>query len=212
MTPTGGGDGFSCAPNALGLGSVDFMTSRNDRKPPSLSVIVAVRDAEDTIAGDVRALAAHLRQRGSSFEIVASSDGSFDTSMTLLRFLRSEIPELTLLGAARPGRAFRKAIVHATGERVLLWESDRGAPVPLALLGSTLGRLDRKAAVVVRGRFIVAHRLRALPVLLAVTGRGDDYEIRFEREANALDLDLELVGQRARRRGLLGPVLRILSA
>jgi hypothetical protein len=188
------------------------MVAKNLGEAPSLSVIVAVRDAEDSIAGDVRALAMHLRQLGWSFEILASSDGSFDTSVTLLRLLRGEVPELKILGAARPGQAFRRSIVQASGERVLLWESDRGAAVPHAMLGWALQRLDRSAAVVVRGCFVLAHRLRALPVLLAVTGRGDDYEIRFERRAARLNLDLELVGRRARRHRLLSPVLRILSA
>jgi len=188
------------------------MLATNRGKPPSLSVIVAVRDAEDSIAREVRALARHLRQLGLAFEILASSDGSYDTSLTLLRFLQGEIPELAILGGARPGRAFKRSVVHACGESVLLWESDRGAPVPHAILGWALGRLGRRAAVVVRGRFILAHRLRALPVLLGVTGRGDDYELRFERQASALNLDLDLVGQRARRRALLSPVLRILSA
>lgn len=177
---------------------------------PALSVIVAVRNAEDTIAHDVRALATHLRQRGLCFEILAARDGSYDTSLTLLRLLHEEIPELTLLGGARPGRAFRRAVVHARGKDVLLWESDR-APVPHAVLGWALSRLARRPAVVVRGRFILARRLPALPVLLAVNGRGEDYEVRFERQASGLGLDLELAGRRTRRYGLLSPVLRILS-
>jgi len=177
---------------------------------PSLSVIVAVRDVEDTIARDVRALAHHLRLRGLSFEILPTSDGSHDTSLTLLRLLHSEVPELSLLGGARPGRAFKRAVVHARGEHVLVWESDR-APVPHAVLGWALSRLSRRAAVVVRGRFILAHRLRTLPVLLGTTGRGHDYELQFERQASRLGLDLELVGQRQRRRSLFSPVLRILS-
>jgi hypothetical protein len=182
-----------------------------NRTAPLLSVIVAVRDVEDSVGRDVRVLAAHLRQRGLRFEILAYSDGSRDTSLALLRFLRAEIPELTILGGARTGRALRRAVVEARGEAVLLWEADRGAPVPHAVLGWALSRLVRRAAVVVRGRFLLAHRLRALPVLLHVTGRGDDYEIRFERQACRLGLDLEIVGQRRPRRGLLSPVLRILS-
>jgi hypothetical protein len=188
------------------------MLAQSHGKAPSLSVIVAVRDAEDSIAGDVRALAMHLRQLGISFEILASRDGSFDTSLTLLRLLHGELPELKILGSARPGQAFRRAVVHALGESVLLWESDRGTPVQHDVLGWALGRLDRSAAVVVRGCFVLAHRLRTLPVLLSVAGRGDDYEIRFERQAARLNLDFDVVGRRARRRGLLSPVLRILSA
>jgi hypothetical protein len=179
---------------------------------PRLSVIVVVRDVEDTVGRDVRALALHLRQRGLPFEILAASDGSYDTSLTLLRFLRRQIPELAILGSARSGRAFTRTVAHARGDVVLLWESDRGAPVPHAVLGWALSRLARRAAVVVRGRFLLADRRRALPLLLGVAGRGDDYEIRFERQAYRLGLELEVVGRRARRhRSLLSPVLRILS-
>ena len=178
-----------------------------------LSVIVAVRDVEDSIGRDVRSLAAHLRERGIVFEILAASDGSCDTSLTLLRFLGTEIPELSVLGLARSGRAFRRAVTQAQGDAVLLWEADRGATLPYAVLGWALSKLATKAAVIVRGRFVLAHRLRALPILLATSGRWDDYEARFERQAADLGLDLEIVGQRSRRRShrLWAPVLRILS-
>jgi hypothetical protein len=163
-------------------------------------VIVAVRDDEDTVSGDVRTLARHLRARGFDFEILAVADGSYDTSLTLLRFLCAELPELTVLGNARGGRAFRRATAHAQGEAVLLWEADRGRPIPRAVLGFALSRLARRAAVVVRGRFVLADRRRALSVLLDTTGRGDEYEAHFERAALRRGLDLEIVGQRARRR------------
>jgi hypothetical protein len=177
-----------------------------------LSVIVAVRDDEDSVGRDVRNLARHLRERGLAFEILAISDGTYDTSLTLLRFLGAEIPELSVLGIARSGRAFRRGIAHAQGDAVLLWEADRQTSLPHAILGWALSRLPRKDAVVVRGRFLLASRLRALPVLLAVTGRGDDYEALFERKAAALGLEVESVGRRpVRRRSLLAPVLRILS-
>jgi glycosyltransferase involved in cell wall biosynthesis len=178
-----------------------------------LSVIVAVRDVEDTIGRDVRTLAARLRERGLTFEILAASDGSCDTSLTLLRFLCAEIPELSVVGLARSGRAFRRAVAHAQGDAVLLWEADRGTAFPYAVLGWALSRLVRKAAVVVRGRFVLANRMRALPILLETSGRWQDYEARFERQAEQMGLDLEVVGQRSRRRRLhlWAPVLRILS-
>jgi glycosyltransferase involved in cell wall biosynthesis len=175
------------------------MTGRSRARIPRLSVIVAVRDDEDTVGGDVRALARHLRARGLPFEILAIADGSHDTSLTLLRFLGAELPELTVLGCARSGRAFRRATAHAQGEAVLLWEADRGRPVPHAVLGFALTRLARRAAVVVRGRCVLADRMRALPVLLETTGRGDEYEARFERAAVRRGLDLEIVGRRPRR-------------
>jgi hypothetical protein len=185
------------------------MAGRAREKIPRLSVIVAVRDDEDSVGGDVRALARHLRERGLDFEILAIADGSFDTSLTLLRFLCAEIPELSVLGLARGGRAFRRATAHARGEAVLLWEAERGK-LPHAILGWALSRLARRAAVVVRGRFVLARRLRALPVLLDAAGRGDEYEARFERKAQGLGLDLEIVGRRPRRFPW-SPVLRMLS-
>jgi glycosyltransferase involved in cell wall biosynthesis len=188
------------------------MPARPRGEFPRLSAIVAVRDAEDTVGRDVRDLARHLRERGLTFQILAIDDGSYDTSLTLLRFLAAEIPELSVLGAARPGRAFRRAMAHAQGEAVLLWEANRPA-LPHAILGWALSRLARRDAVIVRDRFILAKRLRALPILLNVNGRGDEYESRFERQASNMRLDLEIAGKRARRGpgGILAPVLRILS-
>jgi hypothetical protein len=180
---------------------------------PQLTVIPVVRDVEDTIGRDVRDLARYLRARGLSFEVLAIGDGSYDTSLTLLRFLCTEIPELTVLGLARPGRAIRRAIAHAQGDAVLLWEADRGTGLPHAILGWAYSRLARRAAVVVRGRFILARRSPVLPILLSISGHGQDYEARFERRAAALGLDIEVAGRRGRPRRLnpLAPVLRILS-
>lgn len=180
---------------------------------PQLSVIAIVRDVEDTVGREVRALARHLRALGLSFEILAISDGSYDTSLTLLRFLCAELPELTVLGLARPGRAIRRAVAHAQGEAILLWEADRGAALPHAVLGWAHSQLARRAAVIVRGRFILARRSPALPILLHISGRGSDYEARFERHAAALRLDVEIAGKRVRTRRYnpLAPVLRILS-
>jgi glycosyltransferase involved in cell wall biosynthesis len=188
------------------------MRERRRGRVPRLSVVVAVRDDEDSVGRDVRALAKHLRERGVPFEILAVGDGSYDTSLTLLRFLQAEIPELSVLGIARGGRAFRRATAHAQGDAVLLWDADRGTTVPRAILGWALSRLTRRDAVVVRGRFLLAHRRRCLPVLLAIAGHGDDYEARFERRSEGLGLDVEVVGHRpARRLGRLAPLLRILS-
>jgi glycosyltransferase involved in cell wall biosynthesis len=182
------------------------MKSGPGQPVPQLSVIAIVRDVEDTVGRDVRALTRHLRALGLSFEVLAISDGSYDTSLTLLRFLGAEIPELTVLGLARPGRAIRRAVAHAQGDAILMWEVDRGATLPLAVLGWAHSRLSRR-------RFILARRSPALPILLHVNGRGSDYETRFERHAAALRLDVEVAGKRTRPRRYnpLAPVLRILS-
>ena len=187
-------------------------SERMRHKVPRLSVLVAVRDDEDSVGRDVRQLARHLRERRWPFEILAIGDGSYDTSLTLLRFLGAEVPELTVLGIARSGRAFRRATAHARGDAVLLWEADRGSPFPQAVLGWALSRLSHRSAVVVRGRLVLANRMRCLPVLLEATGRGDEYEARFERLAQGRGMAVEVVGRRTRaRRSLWSPVLRILS-
>jgi glycosyltransferase involved in cell wall biosynthesis len=189
--------------------------ARDDRSTEfcDLSVIVAVRDVEETIGRDVRSLAALLRDRGMRFEILAASDGSRDTSLTLLRLLGEEMPELAVLGFVRGGRAFRRAIAQATGQVVLLWEADGRTPFPSALFDWALAQLTRRTAVVVRGRFVLARRLSALPILLELAGRWDDYDARFERLAARNRMDMEIAGPRRRHRGrrLIAPVLRILS-
>lgn len=189
------------------------MPGRTRGKFPKLSVIVAVRDVEDTVGRDVRCLVRNLRAHGLTFEIIAVNDGSCDTSLTLLRFLAAEIPELAVLGNAKTGRAFRRGAVHAQGELVLLWEPDQGMTFPHAVLGWAFSRLERKAAVIVRGRFILANRMKTLSVLLQTNGRKDEYETRFERCASGLGLALEIAGRRPQRsRGhFFAPFLRILS-
>jgi glycosyltransferase involved in cell wall biosynthesis len=178
-----------------------------------LSVIVAVRDVEETVGRDVRSLAAELRGRGMRFEILAVSDGSRDTSLTLLRLLGEELPELSVLGLARGGRAFRRAIAQSTGREVLLWEADGRDSFPSALFSWALAQLARRTAVVVRGSFVLAKRLAALPILLELAGRWGDYDARFERLAARQRMNLEIAGPRRRHRGrrLIAPVLRILS-
>jgi hypothetical protein len=182
------------------------------RHAPRISVILAVGDVEDTIGREVAELASELRRRQLSFQIIAVGDGCHDTSMNVLRLLGRQLPELMVLGSARPGHAFRRAMVEARGDSLLLWQIGRGA-VPYAIIGWVLLRLATWDAVVVRGRCIFAHRLRALPALLAACGRGDAYETGFERLASDKRLEVDIVGARARprRAGLLGPVLRILS-
>ena len=48
----------------IGLRMVARMRERQRGRVPRLSVIVAVRDDEDSVGRDVRALAGHLRKRG----------------------------------------------------------------------------------------------------------------------------------------------------
>jgi hypothetical protein len=94
----------------------------------------------------------------------------------------------------------------------MLIETGRGA-APLAALGWALARLGAgRDAIVFRGRCVVARRLRALAAIVRAAGRGDVYEWSFERAARDLRVDVVGLRGRARRPGLLEPVLRFLAA
>ena len=179
---------------------------------PALSVVVAVREAEETIGRDVRRMADHLREAGVSFEILAVNDGCCDNSLAVLRLLAHQVPELRLCAGDARGRAFVRGAAEAQGTLLALVEAQHGA-LPLAALGWALTRLERTTdAIVFRGRCVLARRLACLPVLVRARGRGDLYERSFERAA-ASGLVVEVVGTRARRSsGLLAPVLRFLAA
>ena len=178
---------------------------------PEVSVVLAVRNVEDAVAAEVRRIVLHMRQLGRPFEVVAVNAGSWDTSFKVLRLLAADVPELRLMEKDLTGRAFVRGAAESLGRAVVLIDADR-APSALAPLGWSLSRLAAgKEAVVVRGRFIVARRLPALPAIARSRGRGDAFERSFEREGN--DLALEVVGKvRKAPNGLFAPVWRLLAA
>jgi hypothetical protein len=180
---------------------------------PEISVVLTVRDAEEVVGHQVRTLAAHLASLGRSFEIVAVNDGSRDNSLPMLELLADRLPELRILRASASGRAFLRGAAEARGALLILMEA--GRPTSLAALGWALSRLAAgREAVILRGRYIVARRLLALPVIVRASGPGLLFERVFEQRA--LDLGIDVVGSRpAPRTGasrLLAPVLRFLAA
>lgn len=186
------------------------MTSRKARCV-ALSVVLAVRDAEETVGSHVRRIASHLRGRGVPFEILAVNDGCCDNSLAMLRLLQAEIPELRL--CAGRGPAYLRGTADAQGDVVILCVAD--GTLPLATLGWALERLAAGCdAVVFRGRCIVARRLRCLATIVRSRGAGDVFEWSFERNAHLGDrpLIIELIGARRRLPGLLDPVFRFLAA
>jgi glycosyltransferase involved in cell wall biosynthesis len=177
----------------------------------ALSVVVAVREAEETIGRDVRQIANHLRAAGVSFEILAVNDGCCDNSLAVLRLLTAQVPELRLCAGDSRGRAFIRGASEAQGHMVALVEAEGGS-LPLAALGWAMSRLERSTdAVVFRGRCVLGRRLASLPSVVRSRGRGDLFERSFERAANGLTIDV--IGTRARpASGFLAPVLRFLAA
>jgi glycosyltransferase involved in cell wall biosynthesis len=177
----------------------------------ALSVVLAVREAEETIGKDVRQIANHLRAAGVSFEILAVNDGCCDNSLAVLRLLTAQVPELRLCAGDARGRAFVRGASEAQGELVALVEAEGGS-LPLAALGWAMARLERSTdAVVFRGRCVLGRRLASLSSVVRSRGRGDLFERSFERAAHGLSVDV--IGTRARPTGgLLAPVLRFLAA
>jgi glycosyltransferase involved in cell wall biosynthesis len=181
-------------------------------RPPSvaLSVVIAVREAEETIGRDVRGIADHLRAAGVTFELLAVNDGCCDNSLAVLRLLEGQIPELRVCPGDARGRAFVRGTADARGEMVALLDAAEGG-LPLLTLDWALARVGGGAdAVVFRGRCIIGRRLACLPAVVRAGGRGNLFQHSFER--NARGLEIEIVGTRPKARGLLGPVLRFLAA
>jgi hypothetical protein len=177
---------------------------------PEISVVLAVRNDEETVGHQVRSIASHLRALGRSFEIVAINDGSRDNSLSIVNLLAPHVPELRVLGANAAGRAFLRGASEARGGVLVLLEANK--TVSLAPLGWALSRLEAgREAVILRGRYIVARRLMTLPIIVRASGPGLLFEHVFERRAQ--DLGIDVVGTRPKSPPplFLRPVLRLLS-
>jgi hypothetical protein len=178
---------------------------------PTISVVIAVGDHEDSIGHVIRSAAAHIGRLGLPFEILAVNAGSSDNSFSIASILAGSLPELRVLGRESAGRPFLRGSSEARGEVIVLL--DAGRPASWAPLGWALSRIAAgRDAVVLRGRYVVARRLAALPVIVRASGPGLLFEAVFERRAQELGIDV--VGSRPRRPMplLLRPVLRFLAA
>ena len=180
---------------------------------PEISVVIAVRDDEERIGHQVKAVAAHLRALHRPFEIIAVNDGSRDNTLSMLELLAVKMPELRVMRAPVPGRAFVRGSSEANGSVLILMDASRSPS--LAPLGWALSRLAVGSdAVVFRARYIVARTRSVRPVVARASGPWLAFERTFERRAQHLRLDV--VGTRPLPRSvtarLLGPVLRFLAA
>lgn len=178
---------------------------------PEISVVLAVRNDEEMVGHQIRSVVRHLRGLGRTFEVLAVNGGSSDNSISVATLLASEIRELRILPRNVAGRAFLRGSSEARGLVVVLLEA--GRPVSFAPLGWALSRLAAgREAVILRGRYIVARRLLALPVIVRASGPGLLFEHVFERRAQEVGVDV--VGSHPKRPPpfLLRPVLRFLAA
>lgn len=165
-----------------------------------VSAIVPFGDDEELIGSAVQRIATHLRELGVPFEILAVDEDSGDNSHAVLALLRAQVPELRVLHAPGRGKGFDSGIARAQGR--ILWLIEPSAAVhPIAGFTRALDQVRDegpagKDAAVIRGRYAVAHRTRALAVAAGLRGTGDVYFRRLAKRltARGLRLDVQLGG------------------
>jgi glycosyltransferase involved in cell wall biosynthesis len=161
--------------------------------PYDVSVILPFRDDEDVIGNAVQRLAAHLRELGLSFELLAVDEDSGDNSHAVLALLRGQVPELRVQHAPFRGRGAEAGIARAQG-RVLWVLSAHAAVSPLATFQRAYEQVvhDEIDAVIVRPRFAVAHRVRVLGACSGLRGNGPSLLRRMSRRFAALGLRVDV--------------------
>ena len=112
----------------------------------SLSIILPVRNAEATLAGQLHHLLDLLPDLTPQFEVVVVDDGSTDHTVDLARELTREFPQLTLIcHSEQRGRetAVRTGLATARGQTLLVQE-DRAKVSPTVLRRLWSLRHDRE--------------------------------------------------------------------
>lgn len=171
--------------------------------PLDLSVVVPFGDDEEVVGTAVRRTALYLREQGLSFELLAVDEGSGDNSHAILNLLRTQLTELRLLPASRPGRGIATGAAQARGRVIVVCEPSTAAVRPLAPLGRAVRRVGRGELdlVAVGAHFVACHRTRSLSLL--ESGRsGPGFPRRLARQARRHGLEVEayeLGGDSARR-------------
>jgi hypothetical protein len=185
--------------------------------PYDVSVVLPFRDDEDVIGNAVQRIAAHLRELGFAFELLAVDEDSGDNSHAVLALLRGQVPELRVQHAPFRGRGAEAGIARAQGRAIWVL-SPHAAMSPLAAFQRAHEQIvrDEIDAVIVRQRFAVAHRVRVLGACSGVRGNGPALLRRMSRRFASLGLRVdvqELTGapaarERFRLRDLLAPARR----
>jgi hypothetical protein len=157
-----------------------------------VSVILPFGDHEDVIGAACGRLAHHLAELGLSFEILAVDEASGDNSHAVLGLLRRSLQTLRIVAGARPGRGFAMGSGCARG-RVLWLVEPHSALRSLAPFGRAHARVARGELdlAVVRGRFAVLKRARALGLVDSIPGVGGAFERRLVRRAQNRELVVE---------------------
>ncbi len=175
-----------------------------------VSVIVPFADHEDLIGAACGRIARHLGELGRSYEILAVDEASGDNSHAVLGLLRRSLPPLRIIAGARPGRGFAMGSACARG-RVLWLVEPHGALRSLAPFGRAHARVVRGELdlAVVRGRFSVVKRSRALGLVDAIHGAAGAFERRLVRRAGSRGLNVESYEVGSAERPIVGLADRV---
>ena len=173
-----------------------------------VSAILPFGDDEDVIGAAVQRVATFLRGLGLAFEILAVDENSGDNSHAVLALLRAQVPELRVAHAPGRGRGFDTGVARAQGRAVWLI-APTAAMMPVAGFARALEQIrddgpTGKDAAVIRGRYAVVHRTRALDVASGLRGIGDVYFRKLAKRlaARGLRIDVQLTAGAPGRSGI----------
>ncbi len=175
-----------------------------------VSVVIPFADHEDLIGAACGRIARHLAELGLSFEILAVDEASGDNSHAVLGLLRRSLSPLRIIAGARPGRGFAMGSACARG-RVLWLVEPHSALRSLAPFGRAHTRVVRGELdlAVVRGRFSVVKRSRALGLVDAIAGAAGAFERRLVRRASSRGLNVEAYEVGSAERPIVGLADRV---
>ena len=94
--------------------------------PLALTVVLPAHNEARMLEDSAREVAAGLKERGRSFEIVVVENGSTDDTAAIANHLAGEFPELRALSLPEPdyGRALRAGLLAAVGDVVVNFDVD----------------------------------------------------------------------------------------
>lgn len=175
-----------------------------------VSVVIPFADHEDLIGAACGRIARHIAELGLSYEILAVDEASGDNSHAVLGLLRRSLPPLRIIAGARPGRGFAMGSACARG-RVLWLVEPHSALRSLAPFGRAHARVMRGELdlAVVRGRFSVMKRSRALGLVDATHGAAGAFERRLVRRAGSRGLNVESYEVGSAERPIVGLADRV---
>ncbi len=160
------------------------------------SVLIVCRDDEEHVGHLIRRVAGHLAALELRYEILLFDEGSGDNSLALLSLLKRELPQLDVFAGVDEGRGFVRGAELARGRTLLLL--DARSEAPFSAVGFALQRIREGAdAVIVAGRYLVLHRIRALRAHDTLVHHRDTLELerRFVRRARSLGLEVAVAAR-----------------